>query len=73
MVGGIITIILMIPGVPTIILKLAMVLAGILILAGSRTGTQTLAAALASEAIDVLDGMPISDSTHTAVGEDKLD
>jgi len=73
MVCGIVTIILILPGVPTIILKLAMVLAGILILAGSRTGTQTLAAALASEGIETLDGMRISDSTHTAVGEGKLD
>ena len=55
MVGGIITIILMIPGVPTIILKLAMILAGILVLARTRTGTQTLAAALASEEIETLD------------------
>ena len=72
MVCGIIAIILMLPGVPMIILNLAIVLAGILILAGTRTGTQMPADALAWEEIETLDGMPIFDSTETAGGEDKL-
>lgn len=72
MVGGMFAGVLMLPRVLAKIPTLAGFLTGILMLSGTRTQIQILAATLASVEIETLDGMLISDGAHAGAGEGEL-